>query len=201
MAKLVQFAARIVCASILSAPFVCAQDGHALFTPITRNEVWQAVTMELHQRGVGAEQMLGIEEIELPVTVPAAVGRTLYVSMVCWDAELGRAQFQLECRDPGHCVPFLAYAGAGHSTAMGPGKIRASSCRAGARPQATQRKASVRAGDRATVVFRSTSVRLSAPVICLERGAEGEVIRVRNQDGHVFRARVSAPGLLEALSQ
>jgi hypothetical protein len=201
MAKLVQFVAGIVGAAALSAPFVCAQDGRALFTPITRNEVWQAVTRELRQRGVGAEQMLGIEEIELPVTVPAAVGRTLYVSMVCWDAELGRAQFQLECREPGHCIPFLAYAGAGHSTAMGPGKMPASSCRTPPRPRAAPRKATVRAGDHATLVFLGSRLRVTAPVTCLERGGEGEVIRVRNQDGRVFRARISAPGLVEALPQ
>jgi len=31
--------------------------------------------------------------------------------------------------------------------------------------------------------------------------SEGEVIRVRGQDGYVFRARISGPGLLEALPQ
>jgi flagella basal body P-ring formation protein FlgA len=59
----------------------------------------------------------------------------------------------------------------------------------------------IRAGDRATVVFRGDQLNLITPVTCLERGAEGSIIRVRNQDGKIFRARVSAPARLEALSQ
>ena len=49
------------------------------------------------------------------------------------------------------------------------------------------------------VVFSGSRIRLTASVTCLARGAEGDVIRVRNQDGNIFRARVSAPNLLEAL--
>jgi len=59
----------------------------------------------------------------------------------------------------------------------------------------------VRAGDRATAVFLSARLRISASVTCLERGREGEVIRVRNEDGQVFRARISGPALLEAVPQ
>lgn len=66
-------------------------------------------------------------------------------------------------------------------------------------PQPTQ--PTMRAGDQATAVLRSERLRISARVTCLERGREGEVIRVRNQDGEVFRARISGPALVEALAQ
>ncbi len=59
----------------------------------------------------------------------------------------------------------------------------------------------VRAGERATAVFLADRLRMTASVTCLERGNEGEIIRVRSQDGHVFRARISGPALLEALPQ
>jgi flagella basal body P-ring formation protein FlgA len=59
----------------------------------------------------------------------------------------------------------------------------------------------VRAGDRATAVFASDRVRIAASVTCLERGREGEVIRVRGEDGQVFRARISGPARLEAVPQ
>ncbi|MFY9561131.1 MAG: flagella basal body P-ring formation protein FlgA [Terriglobales bacterium] len=188
--------------AILSVALLHAQAARPLLTPITREEVWQTVTAELRQRGVGEVQMLRLEEIELPVAVPAVRGHTLRVSMVCWDADLGRAQFQLECREPGQCVPFLAYAEAGRSTVIGSGKIVGSSCRSVSRPRPVRsapHKTIVRVGDRATVVFRGTSLQMTALVTCVERGAAGEVIRVRNQDGQIFRARVSAPKLLEAL--
>jgi len=160
--------------------------------------------IELRQRGVREEQLLRAEEIDLPALIPAAASRTLRVSMVCWDADLGRAQFQLECREPGQCVPFLVSAEAGRSTAMGSEKIAGGSCRNGSplRPSpSTTRKAIVRSGDRATVLFRGSQLNLTALVTCLERGAAGDVIRVRNQDGQIFRARVSAHARLEALSQ
>ena len=172
-------------------------------TPVTRDEVWQAVTRELRQRGVREEQMLRLEEIDLPAAVPAAASRTLRVSMVCWDADLERAQFQLECREPGHCIPFLAYAEAGRSTAMGEQRIAGSSCRSGSRlgpAVSAPHKDLIRVGDRATVVFRGSQLNLTALVTCLERGAEGAIVRVRNQDGQIFRARVSAPARLEALT-
>jgi hypothetical protein len=190
--------------ALVSSSFLMAQTPRPLLTPITRAEVWQAVTGELRQRGVRDEQLLQVEEIDLPVAVPAAPSRTLRVSMVCWDADLGRAQFQLECREPGQCVPFLAYADAARSTAMGSQKIAGSACRAPSRPRAVAagpHKDMIRVGDRATVVFRGTRLNLTALVTCLERGAEGAIVRVRNQDGQIFRARVSAPARLEALTQ
>jgi Chaperone for flagella basal body P-ring formation len=189
---------------VTSGAFLFAQNSRPLFTPITREEVWQAVTGELRQRGVREQQLLRLEEIDLPAAVPAAAGRTLRVSMVCWDADLERAQFQLECREPGQCVPFLAYAEAGRSTAMGSEKIGGSSCRAASRTWTTAsapQKSLVRVGERAMVTYRGTQLSMTAPVTCLERGAEGAIIRVRNQDGQIFRARVSAPARLEALTQ
>jgi len=190
--------------AVLSGTLLHAQDARPPRTLITRAEVWQAVMIELRQRGVREEQLLRAEDIDLPTLIQAAASRTLRVSIVCWDADLGRAQFQLECREPGHCIPFLAYAETGRSTAMGSEETARSSCRNGS-PQrsvsSATRKVIVRSGDRATVLFRGSQLNLTALVTCLERGAAGDVIRVRNQDGQIFRARVSAPARLEALSQ
>ncbi len=196
------FLKTLLAITIASGTLLHAQDARPPLTPITRDEVWQAVTIELRQRGVREEQLLHAEEIDLPAAVPAAAARRLRVSMVCWDADLGRAQFQMECREPGQCVPFLAYAEAGRSTAMGSERIAGSSCRNASRQRSAQslsRKTIVRVWDRATVLFRGSRLSLTALVTCLERGAEGDVIRVRKQDGQIFRARVSAPARLEAL--
>ena len=197
-------ARRLLALGVIFGACLSAQNIHPGLFPISREEVWQVVSGELRQRGVREEQLLRIEEIDLPVAVPASANHTLRVSMVCWDSDLERAQFQLECRDPGQCVPFLAYADAGRSTAMGSERIAGSSCRTASRTRPTAaapRKNLIRVGDRATVVFRGTRLNLTALVTCLERGAEGSVIRVRNQDGQIFRARVSAPARLEALTQ
>ena len=187
--------ARCILVLALVGPALLAQEARLPFPPVTREEAWQAVAGELRERGLREEQLPRADDLDLPVAVPAAEGRTLRVATVCWDAGLGRVQFRLECREPGQCIPFLAYA----RTA---GKIMAGSCRSGSRSASAQpKKVAVRAGERAMVVLVANRLRLTASVICLERGAEGEIIRVKNQDGHIFRARVTAPALLEAWPQ
>ena len=173
-------------------------------TPVTRQEVWQAVVSELRQRGLSEPQLPRIEDLDLPVALPAVAGRKLRVSSACWEEGPERTQFRLECGEPGQCLPFLAYV---HIQNRDAG-ARAGSCRqespsrpAPEAPVKPLAKPAVRAGDRATAVFLSARLRISASVTCLERGREGEVIRVRNEDGQVFRARISGPALLEAVPQ
>jgi hypothetical protein len=179
----------------LAVHVVFAQEARGPLLPVTRQEVWQAVAGELHQRGLREEYLPHIEDLDLPLAVPAAEGRTLRVAATCEDAGMGRLQFRLECREPGQCIPFLAYVGNFERTIAG-------SCRSGAHWASAQpKKVIVRAGERATVVLVANRLRLTASVICLERGVEGEIIRVKNQDGHIFRARIAAPALLEALPQ
>jgi hypothetical protein len=173
-------------------------------TPVTRQEVWQAVVAELRQRGLSEPQLPRIEDLDLPFALPALAGRQLRVSSACWDEGPERTQFRLECGEPGQCLPFLAYVHVQNRDAG----ARAGSCRlespshpAPEAPVKPLAKPAVRAGDRATAVFLSARLRISASVTCLERGREGEVIRVRNEDGQVFRARISGPALLEAVPQ
>jgi hypothetical protein len=166
--------------------------------------VWQAVVAELRQRGLPEPQLPRIEDLDLPVALPALAGRKLRVSSACWDEGPERTQFRLECGEPGQCLPFLAYVHVQNRDAG----ARAGSCRlespsrpAPEAPVKPLEKPAVRAGDRATAVFLSARLRISASVTCLERGREGEVIRVRNEDGQIFRARISGPALLEAVPQ
>jgi flagella basal body P-ring formation protein FlgA len=42
---------------------------------------------------------------------------------------------------------------------------------------------------------------MTAAVTCLDRGARGEIVRVRGQEGHIFRARVTGVALVEALPE
>jgi hypothetical protein len=195
-------------------------------TPIMRQEVWQAVVAELRQRGLAEQQLPRVEDLDLPGALPALAGRRLRVSSECWDAGPRRTQFRLQCDEPGECLPFLVYVrdevvrdhvhgdvrDSLNSDSLDTGAVaRAGSCRLAsgshpahgipeaARPAASQPM--VRAGDQARAVFLANGLRMTASVTCLERGRGGEIIRVRGLDGYVFRARVSGPNLLEALSQ
>ncbi len=178
-------------------------------TLVTRQEVWQAVVAALHERGLAEPQLPRIEDLDLPVALPALAGRKLRVASECWDEGPARTQFRLECGDPGQCLPFLVYVHV-HNEDKGKTDVgaQAAPCRLASRsrpameaPPKPLAKPTVRAGDRAIAVFASDRLRITASVTCLERGREGEIIRVRGEEGQVFRARISGPALLEALPQ
>jgi hypothetical protein len=165
--------------------------------PVTRDEVRQTIADELRQRGLSEPQLPRNEDIDLPSAIPAPLHRMLRISSIGCDAGRNRAEFRIECRAQGQCLPFLVYVRMERN-------LLPELCRPGSRTSAAKpaRLAPVvRTGERATVIFVGSRLRLAAQVTCLEHGAEGEVIRVRNEDGHVFRARVSGPALLEALSE
>jgi hypothetical protein len=197
---------------VLAASLLLAEESSTLsdprLTPVTRQEVWRAVTAELRERGLEDRELPQAEEIDFPVGLPALAGRRLRVLSACWDGGARRTQFRLECGETGQCLPFLAYLNNSYLNRA----YLDSSSHAGARPVSCRlpstrpapevlAKPTIRAGDRATTVFVADRLRMTASVTCLERGREGEVIRVRSQDGHIFRARISGPALLEALPQ
>ena len=165
-------------------------------SPVTAQQALQAVADELRARGFPPEQLPQAADLELPSAVPVRTGEKLRVSSVCWDADAGRARFRLECPVAGACLPFLVYVrAASHALAA--------SCRMEAQLHASAPKPepAVRAGERATAVLVAAGLRMTSAVTCLERGAAGDIIRVRGHEGRVFRARVAGPALVEALGQ
>ena len=196
------FAFAIVAVSSLSVA-----DSHVVPAPLKPQEVWQVVAAELRALGFSEQQLPRVEDLDMPETLPFVAARSLRVSSTCWDAIPRRTQFRMECEAAGQCLPFLVYLR--DPTGMDAG---ARSCRLasesrlahgtlGAHLAEAKPKPAVRSGDSATAVFLSSHIRMTASVTCLEQGQEGEVIRVRALDGHIFRARISSPTLLEALPQ
>ena len=190
---------------ILSATMVWGQEGS--LTPVTPQEAWQVIAAYLGEQGVAEEQIPRADGVQLPGTILATSERTLRVAAVCWDNQMERASFRLECHRGSACIPFLVLSEITQTTFR---KLQSSretevspvcSLRPGPPARKVVRKETVlRVGDHAMVVFRGDQMQLSVQVTCVERGAEGEIIRVRNADGVLFRARVVGPGLLEALS-
>jgi len=185
----------------------------------TRREVWRAVLAELRKQGFSGQHLPAIEGLDLPAALPTLDGLSLRVTSACWDALPRRTQMRMECGAPGQCLPFLIYfrdvylhddpsenPGNDHGDDLHSTVSNASapleSCRMASHPaREALLKPVVRAGDKATAVFHADRLRMTASVTCLERGREGEVIRVRGPDGHVFHARISGPDQLEALPQ
>jgi len=215
-ARLLFFFGIVWCSFLLAglsaelSPGLSAEASRTPPTPATRQEVWQAVASELRREGIAERRLPGIEDLDLPAALPALAGRRLRVSSACWDEVPRRTQFRLECGGPGQCLSFLVYlhdvyfdnyAGHDHDASA---RERVGSCRPPSPsrlPPETSPTPLLRVGDRATAVFLSSRLRMTANVICLERGREGAVIRVRSQDGHVFRARISGSARVEALPQ
>jgi hypothetical protein len=183
-----------------------------------RQEVWRTVVSELHRRGASERQLPRADDLDLPMALPALAGARLRIASACWDEGPRRTQFRIECGAPGQCPAFLVYMRMVHmskdmhddrSDTVRDSGNRApesmfESCRlpaaTGARAESSA-KPDVRPGDRAVALFLAKQMRMTASVTCLDRGREGEVVRVRAADGHIFRARVSGPDRLEALPQ
>ena len=62
VSRIRRFQKTLLALAIASVTLVQAQETRPATTPITRDEVWQAVTIELRQRGVPEKQLLGMEE-------------------------------------------------------------------------------------------------------------------------------------------
>ncbi len=167
------------------------------FTRLTAEEVRRAVSAELKARGTGEGGLLRDEDIEIPSAVPARAGSSLRISAVCWDGPAARARFRVECVNAGACLPFFVYVRtASHASAAACdlGAERHGSAKVDAGPM-------LRVGEGATAVMVASGLRMTAAVTCLDRGARGEIIRVRAGEGRIFRARVAGPGLVEALME
>jgi len=190
---------RVMIASFVLALSVAsplrAREGAEHLALMTITEAWQAVTGELRSHGVQEAQLPRLQDIDLPLAVPARTGRKLHVASVCWDSNAERARFRLQCESSA-CLPFLAYVRVGEGA-------REPSCLSASRAHAVATTAppAVRAGSKATAILVTQSLRMTAAVTCLDHGDQGGVVRVRGQLGRVFRARVVGPALVEVFPQ
>jgi Chaperone for flagella basal body P-ring formation len=159
---------------------------------VSLEQVRQAIIVELRSRTIANEQFPSVDDIELPLAVPMRSGSSVRVSSVCWDRAAERTRFQLECTHPGECLPFLAYV----RTAS---RANAPACRAESRDAARlSSEFLIHAGERATAVLNGAGIRINAPVTCLQGGDPGAIIRVRQGEGHIFRARIIGPSRVDA---
>lgn len=168
-----------------------AQDRGPRRTPVTSEEVGQAIAKSL--RGVlPREPSSPAWGFEIPLAVPAANPHALQVVSMCRDADPELLRVRLACDKPGACLPFLAYVKADKPVPVhscGPQEAR--------EPRSPRPARIVHAGDRATAVMVTAGFRMSAAVRCLDGGGIGETIRVRAQEGRIFRARISGPAQVE----
>ena len=186
---------------------------------IPRNQIWRAISNALRLRGFEEGELPSARDLDYSGAVPTAQGELLEVTSITWDAVLQSLQFRLRCKESGNCLPFLVRVHGSESTvspivlsrirreqavpepersslATNSGNQRS---RGGAARAAIARISLVERGQPATLILKGDGVRVSARVICLERGSEGQEIRARSKEGRrLFHARVIGAGVLEA---
>jgi hypothetical protein len=159
---------------------------------VSLDQVRQAIIVELGSRVIAKEQLPTVDDIEVPLAVPMRSGSSLRVSSVCWDQDAQRARFQLECTHSGECLPFFAYV-------RKASRANTPACHTESRD--AERLGSeflIHTGERATAVLTGAGIRINVPVTCFQGGDLGAIIRVRQGEGHIFRARIVGPSLVEA---
>ncbi len=163
-------------------------------TLVTHEEIGQAIASELRAR-LPKESPTPAWDVDVPLAVPAAGSHKLRVTSVCREADTKLLRFQLACIERAACLPFLTWV---HTSQPVPAAPCSGATTGGSLPAPT---AIVEPGRKVMAVLAVTGVRMTAPVTCLERGAMGDVIFVRGQEGRAFRARVAGPAFVEALPQ
>ena len=114
-----------------------------------------------------------------------------------------KLKVELRCHDPRACLPFYVLINQ-VGTADKPGQTQSTDAEAhsGERhrePQITVEKPLMRSGDPATLTFRDKGLSITMPVICLQSGSQGQMIRVASADHKRFyKAEIVGPGLLKA---
>jgi Chaperone for flagella basal body P-ring formation len=133
----------------------------------------------------------------------------LDVTKVEWNSRSRVLEFSLHCADSRDCVPFLIQS-RGNDTG---GSAFASIEDEGSTSwfpaslisyrrnmaNATARSPLVKPGEALLLLWDQAGIRVSVPVICLERGGLGDLVRARVKDGtRVLRGEVVSAGTLRA---
>ncbi len=136
------------------------------------------------------------------ITCPGVLDgtETMEVASVRWDALIHSIEVRMRCQRNA-CLPFVLQVqpGAGETIPPAKNSIHSLAGTGQSLPVLERRGRSlVRAGEIVTVVWEQDGVRVTRPVVCLDRGDAGQLVRTRNQQGgRIVRARVLGTGLVK----
>ena len=141
----------------------------------------------------------------LIVPLPPPANAALRVTGCRWDALRRQVEFRLVCSTVGACRPFVATLRLPDGRV--PWQLRGLSPPAAAEGLSPENRRGrgvapsvpplVRAGEHVRLVVSGPGIRMKIPVVCLEPGVLGQIIRARSvEDPKVFHAQVLEGGLL-----
>ncbi len=183
---IISFALAIV--SVLPAS---GEEAKASTSPvcITRNQVFSAIREALRQSPL---ERLEFNEnhIDIPEVRCASRSPQLEATNVSYDSKSRTLECRLRCARGG-CLPFYARV----TTTQPTSPLRSQSLRISRRDRLNKQAVSptLKAGDLVTLSIVTPVIRISLPVRCLQSGAIGETVRVRDpQANKVFLARIES---------
>jgi flagellar basal body P-ring formation chaperone FlgA len=131
------------------------------------------------------------ERIDAHSAPPAARTTEVFAECWRWDAIQNRVELRMRCRIQRQCLPFLAYV-----SVRNPGEIKNKAFAThGTVPSDS---IAVKPGDHALLMLQRNRFKISTPVICLNAGRPGQIIRVRNPENQtILRAVVIGRGRVQ----
>jgi len=182
--------------------------------PIDKAAVRDVIRDFLVRHGWKEGELPELNQLESAATASEANGDpTLEVTGMERDRRGGVLQFRLRCASPAHCSNFLVRVPLPNAHTSAISVVRSSSAteetgdtgKSAKKPLMTGASRCpacaglAQAGQTATLILENENIRITLLVICLERGALGQRIRVREARGQrVFVAEVTGSGLLRA---
>jgi len=165
----------------------------------------EAAVREHLEKRIGREHLRGTHFL-WPATVPRGTTSFRVISDQ-WDTGAGAAQLRVACSPSKDCLPFYVMVKFEVSAAerkeiasrMARPIARAETfptpVKKPERARAHKKPALTQAGGWASMTVEGGGIHIFTQVICLERGVEGQIIRVRNPESkRVLRAQVVGPG-------
>lgn len=117
-----------------------------------------------------------------------------------WDPAHASWNVTARCRRPADCVPFLLQIPEPAASELGFSQPTMKLTDFAARPRYLEH-AIIRPGQNARLLWEQNGVRLTIPVVCLDAGGTGEIVRARlRQSSRVLRAEVIDGKTLRAIS-
>ncbi len=176
--------------------------------PLNETSIWNAVARFLTDRGWKQDEVPGRDVLRWPSGIRSATDNPkLEITHLGSNLTEQRLQFRARCVDPSACGTFLieAIVPSG-SVKSWRSTMNSTAAKSAIRTHAYPSTRGVvhelvpaASGKRALLILESQGVRVSLPVVCLQRGTLGQTIRVREWGGHrIYRAEVVGTALLRA---
>lgn len=164
--------------------------------PIPGEAIRQAIAGSLRAKGNETDLAESVLQWSGEVT-SSEENPALQMESLHMDSRRQALEVRLRCVKPTACGSFLAYLRV-RQPGLADWNQESAARRSGVANQPASGEVLAQAGKRATLILASDAMRISVPVICLERGVLGQRVRVLDTANHrVLTAEVQGDGILQ----